>query len=153
MAIRREFFEPPDLAEVDAEVAKQEWQLEAPPGVEVESPALRIPSLGEVNWRLRACEPGSHTVTVRSRDATFTKTVNTHPSPGRLSPRRVSGLSAILAPAEPPLPPGAEVAAIQVAYPTGSIPVGPWRAHWVLAFLVGTFLFAMLLRGPLRAQF
>jgi len=128
--------------------------LDAGPGVAVETPPLRIPSLREVDWRIAAREPGRSTITVRSGDAEMTKIVSIGQVDGRLSPVRPSRnvFDQLVRPAEPALSPGSPIRSITIEYPVATVSVFGWQWNWVVAFLVFTIAAGFLLQRPLGVK-
>ena len=141
---------------VDGEAAPRPGvALETPPGVAVETPAVWVPSLRQVVWRLRALEPGEHDLVVRTGGGEFTKSLFVEAPEGgarwvRRSPtrRRAAILDQLLYPAEPSLPRGGPVKRIDVQYRTASISFfGLFDVHWLIAFLVLSIALAFALRN------
>jgi len=125
------------------------------PGVEVETPALRVPSRAEVCWRIRATAPGAHPLAVRVGGQTYVKTLVVG-GKGRmtaLSPVRVRGAfwTMLLDSAEAPLPAG-PVDQISVQYPSARWQLGPLGMHWLLAFFILTIIVGLVLKGPMRVE-
>ena len=50
-------------------------RLEAPPGLEISAPAVRVPDEHEVVWRIKALAEGSGRLILRAGDRTFGKSV------------------------------------------------------------------------------
>lgn len=129
--------------------------LEAPPGVKVETPAVWVPSLHQVAWRLHALDPGRHELVVRTGGEEFTKSVLVvDPEDGarwvRRSPtrRRAAIVDQLLYPAEPPLPRDGPVDRIDIRYPAASISFfGLFDLHWLIAFLILSIGLAFALRN------
>ncbi len=128
--------------------------LEVSTGLRVESPGLRIPSLGEVDWRIAATERGRHTLEVRVGERGVTKTVQVGVGGGRVSPTRPSRgfIDTLLHPAEDPVPRDAPVHSISIAYPEASVSLLGWEMHWVVAFLLLTIVFGFALQRPLGVK-
>ncbi|MDE2690008.1 MAG: hypothetical protein OXI49_05790 [Acidobacteriota bacterium] len=130
-------------------------ELEAPPGVAVETADVWVPSLRQVVWRLRADEPGRHELVVRVDGGAFTKSLFiADPDAGALwvrrSPtrRRAAILDQLLYPAEPSLPRGGPIERIDVQYGTAAISFfGLFDVHWLIAFLILSLAFAFALRN------
>ena len=125
--------------------------IAAGPGLAVETAGLRIPALGEVDWRIRAVAKGRHLLTFRAGDQEFTKEVVVGEGLLPLSPRRVSGfLAGVLHPREEGLP--ATVTAVHFAYPAREFDLFGLAMHWLVAFFLLSLLFAFLLRRPLGVE-
>jgi uncharacterized membrane protein (DUF106 family) len=123
--------------------------LRAPRGLEVETPAVWIPSRRELAWRLHAEEWGGYELTVRLGAQEYSKAVQVSGAVRRRSPVRLQpGLfNELLHPAEDPLPEGSPIASIAVSYPDRSVSILGWPVHWVVVFFVLSVLFAFALRG------
>lgn len=138
--------EPPPRPGVD---------LEAPPGVAVETPGVWVPSLHQVAWRVRALDPGRHELVFRTGGEEFTKSVFVvDPDAGarwvRRSPtrRRAAIVDQLLYPAEPSLPRDGPVDRIDIRYPAASISFfGLFDLHWLIAFLILSIGLAFALRN------
>lgn len=132
--------------------ARPSLELEAPPGLTVETPAVWSPALAEVAWRLRATAAGDYLVTVRAGGEAWTKTVTVGGGVRRLSPRRPSASLAdqLAWVAEPPVPAGGAVRAISVAYPPRRLALaGESDYAWMVALLVLSTALALALKKPL----
>ncbi|MCY3971737.1 MAG: hypothetical protein OXG74_17550 [Acidobacteria bacterium] len=129
--------------------------LEAPPGVAVETPGVWVPSLHQVAWRVRALDPGRHELVVRTGGEEFTKSVLVVDPDGgarwvRRSPtrRRAAIVDQLLYPAEPSLPRDGPVDRIDIRYPPASISFfGLFDLHWLIAFLILSIGLAFALRN------
>ncbi len=135
-------------------VSLDEVTIAAPPGVQVDTPALRLPAEHEVDWRLVARRPGVHEVRIRAGDREFVKRVVVATRGGALAQER-SGpdlRTQFLHPGEAPLPRGAPVTWVRLTYPPATLPLGHWRLHWFWPWLVISMAVGYALRGPLRVQ-
>ena len=123
--------------------------LEAPPGLAVETPAVFIPSLGQLAWRLRAADWGEYDLKLRVDGQEYTKSVQVARGLRRRSPVRLAAgfLNELLYPAEAPLPKGSPVASISVGYPEASVSLLGWGVHWLVVFFVLSIVFAFALRS------
>ena len=120
--------------------------LEVPQGLRIQTPAVSIPSLGEIVWRVSAEEAGDYAVQLHVDDATFSKSVTVSSAVVSRSPVRARGLAArFLYPAERPLPTNRLVESIEVTYPRREIRAFGWDVHWMAVFfgLSTAFAFAM----------
>jgi len=128
--------------------------LSAPRGIEVETESLRIPALGEVDWRIRAKETGLHQVQVSVGAETVSKQIivgrdSAHASTVRVG-RRV--WQQFLHPGESPVPANTPVEWIAVSYPLAEFTLFGRTVHWVWPWLVISMVFGYILKGPLRIQ-
>ncbi len=127
--------------------------LRAPPGIEIETPALRMPAADEVDWRLRADAPGDYALRIGVGGKEYLKRLVVGRQGTRLSARREgSAWRRFQSPGEPPLPPEGPIASISVTYPGASLPLFGWRLHWIWPWLLLSLAFGYALKGPLRVQ-
>lgn len=130
-------------------------RIEAPPSVEVTSPAVRIPDEREVVWRIRAREEGRGLIVVRTGGRSLEKSVTV--GNGRLVPvspvaQRGSIAKRVLYPGEPPLPEGTPVRAIEVLYPAAHLAAFGVGVHWLVAYLVLSVAFGFALKGVFKVE-
>jgi uncharacterized membrane protein (DUF106 family) len=128
--------------------------LEVPPAIRVETPAIWVPALNQIMWRIVPTAPGDYQLALRIADDTYDKSVHvsdglTRRSPARLEPRL---LTAIVYPSEAPLPDSAPISAIRIDYPKSDIQIFGRPVHWTVLYTVLTLAFAFLLRRPLRVE-
>ncbi len=129
--------------------------LEAPAGIAVETPALRIEEEHEVDWRIRAVAAGRHELKIRIGDAAATKTVAVgSKSPARIAPLsvRAGGVAELLHPGEPALPRGSAIVSIEVTYPAARLSYFGWRMHWLVAFFLLSIAFGFGLKGVFKVE-
>jgi hypothetical protein len=123
-------------------------ELEAPSGIAVESPGVRIPAAREVSWRIRPWGAASGSLQLHSGDRVLTKTVASGRGVRYLSERRASLAGFIWHPTEPPIT-GSAIDWIEVRYPPAQI----FHLHWLVWFFAVSGITALLLRRKLRAVF
>lgn len=125
--------------------------LEAPPGLRLDTPAVRLPSAREVVWRMVPLNPGRHEVRITVGGESHTKHIHVGSGVARRSPVRLErGFSnQLLYPSEPPLPAGGAVTAISVGYRDGTVNVLGWDLNWMVAYFALSIAFAFALRQPL----
>jgi hypothetical protein len=126
-------------------------RLEAPGGIRVETPAVVVPSAGEVAWRIRPETSGSFALRVHARDAVVTKTLVVSGDVARRSPVRPASdtLAQLLHPSERPVPDHTGLAGIAVEYPERPFPLAGRDVGWIGVYLGLTFVFAFALEGVL----
>ena len=126
--------------------------LTAPPGVAVETPALRIPFQNEADWRVRAVTPGRYTLRLNARGKTYVKEfVAATPGISRVSPKAARGFfSQLLHPGESA--PGDGVKEITVLYPRREDKVFGVTVSWLVTFFIVSLVAAFALKGVLRTE-
>jgi uncharacterized membrane protein (DUF106 family) len=129
-------------------------RLEAGAGVIVETPPVRIPSEGEIVWRVRAASEGRHVLTVQVGDRQVTKLLVAGGEPRLLTAARTDGgiVGMLLNPGEPPLDPSAGLESVRVAYPADSISLLGWNVHWLALFFLLSIAVGYLLKGVLGVE-
>jgi uncharacterized membrane protein (DUF106 family) len=127
-------------------------ELDAPAALRIETPAIVLPALNQVVWRIVGTAPGDYEVRVRTADAEYAKTLHVSSGLSRHSPMRLAPrlLDEVTYPSEAPLPDGAPISMIRVDYPQPGIQVFGRRIHWMVIYIALSVVFAVLLRRPLR---
>jgi uncharacterized membrane protein (DUF106 family) len=122
--------------------------LEAPPQIEVKTPAVWIPATREVIWRVSPQAAGSYDVQLRVGGGTYSKSIRVSDDVVRRSPVRLEPgfLNQLLYPAEAPLPGDGALTSITVAYPETDIHVLGWDLHWMIVYFALSMIFAFALR-------
>lgn len=122
--------------------------LEVSEGLDVETMPVRIPSTGEVAWRLRAVEPGIHTVTVVGPEIRLDKEVQVAASWGPVSVMRTSEFaSALLYPGEALIPGDLGIRSVKLVYPSREMTILGFSVHWLVAFFVLSIAFGFMVKG------
>jgi hypothetical protein len=137
-----------DAGAIDRGVA-----LEAPAGVAVETPGVRVASLREVAWRVRPAEPGHYRLLVRAGDETVEKELRVGGAWGATSSRRTGKglLDVLLYPGEPPVPSGA-VVSVEVAYRPLELQLFGWPLNWLVVFFLLSILAGFAFRRVLGVE-
>ena len=131
--------------------------IEAPPGVAVETPPLRIEEEREIDWRLRAAAPapGAYDLTLKLGPDSFTKSLQIGGS--RLAPISnvrpgASILDQIFNPGEKPLPRALPVESVEVDHPERRLPLLGLRLHWLVAYFALSIVFGFALKGVFKVE-
>ena len=127
-------------------------RLEAPAGVAIETPGVRVADRREVTWRVRALDAGVHALSVSiAGDEAVTKQLAAGADWG-VVPRTRTGLGAVdqlLHPGEAPIAPDRTVEAIEVGYPPLDLELFGWRFGWLTAFLLTSLASGLAAKGLL----
>jgi hypothetical protein len=129
--------------------------LETPEGVTVDTDAVRVPSLMEVSWRVRAEAPGRHRVVVRAGDdEAIEKEIVVGERWGKVSPLRTgkSFVDKLLYPGEAPIPSSYSIQSVEVIYPSLAIRAFGWNLNWILVFLVLSLVFGYAFKGVIGVE-
>lgn len=141
----------------DAAVIDTGVGLEVPPGVIVETPAVRIPVKSEVDWRIRVDEPGDYVLRVRAGEEVVEKRLRAGDERSPVSTQRNRGFwGLLLYPGEPPIDTGA-VRKIEIQHAVKPVHLFGWDINslpvgWLLFFLVASIAFGLLFRKPLGVE-
>jgi uncharacterized membrane protein (DUF106 family) len=129
--------------------------LEAPAGIVVETPPLRIEEEREIDWRLRASAAGSYDLTLKLGSSSFTKNIRVGESRlVRISNVRPGSslIDQIFNPGERPLPGTIPVESVEVSHPERRLPLFGLRLHWLVAFFALSIVFGFALKGVFKVE-
>jgi hypothetical protein len=139
---------------VAPDVSLDEVTLSVPEGMELETPALRMPSVNEVDWRIRAEAPGEFVLRVGAQGEEHEKRVVVGTWGERISMARVAGgfVELLKNPGERPLPDRALIQSIRINYPETQMRAFGWSMFWLWPWLILSMIFGYALKGPLGVQ-
>jgi hypothetical protein len=128
--------------------------LRLPPGLVQSAPPVHIPSEREVDWRVKAEQPGTYNIHLVVQGSEFSKRVVAESGLARIvSERERGGLwQQIINPSEPPLPRAGLVEQIEIQYPLRVFRFRTWKTEWLVPYLALTLAAALLLKGALRTE-
>jgi hypothetical protein len=126
--------------------------LDAPPSLAVETPAVWMPPTNQIVWRIRPLVEGDYRLTFKSVVGRYEKTLHVGDGLARRSPERAGSgwIDQVFHPWEPPLPPMAPLSAILVDYPDYRVHVFGLACPWLVGYLLLSAFFTLLLRRPLH---
>jgi hypothetical protein len=130
-------------------------KLSSGSGIAIETPPLRIPDQKEIDWRIRAKEPGTHDLIFNlAGDEVRQKVIVSDKGLFQISPvASVSGIwNTLLNPAQKPLPKNSPAEQITIDYPAGSVGVLKWHVHWLVVVFVLSIVFGFALKGFFRVE-
>lgn len=139
----------------DFESLTKDIVLEAGEGVEVVTPALRIESLQEVNWRIKAVKEGSYDLKliIDGKELTHTVFVGEKDLFRKMEPKRVRGAwDEFWHPGAPPIPTEIPVTELSVVYGEAEVNLLGLNMHWVFAFLIISMVFGFALKGVIGVE-
>ncbi len=129
--------------------------IEPDAGLTIETPPVRIPENGEINWRVRADTPGEHYITVNASGHKVRKKIEVFPTKMiRLSKVMVGStlLDVLMNPGEGPIEKGAFINSIAIAYPVREMKLLGWQMHWLWIFLILSIAAGLGFRKLLRIE-
>jgi uncharacterized membrane protein (DUF106 family) len=119
----------------------------------VETPPVRALSKNEIAWRIRAVQPGLHTLTVQIGEREVEKHLRIGNSWGPVSPVRTANwLDFLLYPAERRLDRQTGIRAVEVAYRPLPLRLLGWNIDWFVFFFVLSVGAGFALKGVLGVQ-
>jgi len=128
-------------------------ELDVPPGVVVETTAVRVDALQEVSWRIRAVEPGDYSLVVRTGGTETEKRLRVGAGWGAVSPLRTAkAMDLLLYPGEPPIDPRAPVESIRLSYDSLPIRIFGFHVNWLVGFFVASIAFGFAFRKRLGVE-
>lgn len=127
------------------------------PGAELRAAMnpVYVDALGEIDWKLKAVAPGAPDVAITVDGVTVSKKVVVGGGQPALSNRRLasSSLAHFIYPVETLLEARAPIRAVSVQYPPRSISFLGIRTHWLVWYLVVTFVLALALKNKFGVEF
>jgi uncharacterized membrane protein (DUF106 family) len=137
----------------DAATIEHGVSLEAPDGVAVETPAVRVAPLREVAWRIRPREAGRYSLLVRVGDERVEKELRVGEDWGAVSTRRTgeSFFDSLLFPGEPPIRSEA-VESVEIKYKPLELGLFGWPVNWLVFFFLLSILSGFAFRKVLGVE-
>jgi uncharacterized membrane protein (DUF106 family) len=128
---------------------KPDISLEGSAGIAVVEPAVWVPSLREMSWRVAVEASGAYELELAMGDAVEGKLLDATTATVRRSPIRARGfLDELIYPAEPALPSDSPFESIEIDYEDATIDFLGFGIHWLIVFFVLSIVFAFALRKP-----
>jgi hypothetical protein len=122
------------------------FQLRAGEGLAVDSPPVRSAALGQIYWRIKATSQGTHSLGVTVFDKTYDFPVRAEVSNGPIGHVRGPGsiFNPLIYPSLPRIPADSPLKAVELRYPSADYPLLVWRTHWLVVFIVFSFIGALI---------
>lgn len=129
--------------------------LQAPEGIVVETPALRIASLGEVDWRLHGEREGEYDLTFSVDGKKYRKdlyVINNRLT--ALGAKRVgsSFYSLLLNHYEPELADSSPFISLNIMYPDRVLKIIGFEFHWIIWFFILSLVFSFAFKGIFHVE-
>ena len=129
--------------------------VEPPSQIEIETPPLRIEDEAEINWRVKAKEPGLGQLTLVGGGITVLKEVAVGAKPlAKISTIRVGRkiLDQVFNPGEPPLPSGSLIRSVELKYPAARMNFFGLYLHWLVVYFVLSIIFGFAFKGLFKVE-
>jgi len=132
----------------------KEVSISVPDGLKIETPALRIASEGEINWRIGAGREGIYDLVFNISDEKVIKKLVVSNTLTKLSTKRSqhSIFDIILNAGELSFSRNSLVNSIEVKYPHVTLKIFGWNIHWLIIFFVVSILSGFMLKGVLKVH-
>lgn len=130
-------------------------RLEAPEGLEIETPAVHMKDKAEVAWRIRAVQPGHYVLKIETPKGAIEKGVVVGEGWGAIPAMRPgpSLVQQFLYPGEAPIGAEAAIASAHVTYPPLPLTVFGFSMNWIVAFFVFSLISGFAFKGVLGVEF
>jgi hypothetical protein len=140
--------------EEGVDVVQQGIQLGVSRGLEKASPAVRIASLGETDWKIRLTDPGVHDLKLSNGAGEITLPIF---GTRRLVPifsifKKASLLESIFNPGAPRIPDAMQIESIEVVYPSMAFGWGFIELSWLWSFLIISMAFGVILKFAFKVE-
>ncbi len=120
--------------------------LQAPRGITVETPGVRVIEDSQISWRIRPSEPVSGSLRFQVDGRTIEKKIEAGSGLRFVPGLRVNSLlGSVLHPDEPRIQ-SSSVDWIDVHYPDGNVTIFGLELHWLIWFTIISMLAALLLK-------
>ncbi|MFQ5706554.1 MAG: hypothetical protein ACE5HO_03845 [bacterium] len=129
-------------------------EMELPAGLSVETPPVRIEQLQEIDWRIKAEQPGSYEVAFKLAGRSVKKRIDVVDRLISVAPQIARGKfsTTLMNPAEPSVPKSASVFSIGLVYPKREFKLLGMHMHWLVAFFVLSLVFGFAFKGVLGVE-
>jgi len=129
---------------------KPEISVDAPEGITIVEPAVWVPSLREMAWRVDVSARGAYTLELSMGGVAISKLVDATGAIVRRSPIRVRGfLDELIYPGELVLPADSPFESITIDYDDATVNFFGFGIHWLIVFFLVSIAFAFALRKPM----
>lgn len=128
-----------------ADVMSVPTSIHTDDGLSVQAVPVRVPSERTIHWRLHVDNKGDHTVRIQAYEGTYDLPVTAAWSNDTIGRSRTrSAANAFLHPGLPPLPGNAPIAAVHLTYPGRDYSLFGWQTHWLIVFIICSFVGALI---------
>jgi uncharacterized membrane protein (DUF106 family) len=140
--------------EEEVDVIREGITLNVGSGLEKASPAVRIPSLGEADWKIRLTEAGIHDLTLKSASGDVVLPVfgNEKLVPVFSIFKKGSISESIFNPGAKRIPDAMQIASVEIRYPSMDFNWGLFRLSWLWSFLIISMAFGFILKFIFKVE-
>lgn len=128
-------------------------KLVAGDGMALDSAPVRWSAERQISWRIRPIVPGSHEVTIEALDKSWTLPIAAERSNAAIGHHRTTGaFNPLLYPSLPKIPKDSPIQSVELRYPAADYPLFIWRTHWLVVFVVFSFIGALIPKFIFRIE-
>ena len=115
-------------------------------GLSTDSRPVRSGAERQIFWRIRADQPGTHDIDIEVYDKNYRFPVRAERSNATLGHVRValSWSNVLLFPSLPRIPAESPIKKVELRYPRATYPLLVWKTHWLVVFIVFSFIGALI---------
>ena len=136
------------------DVVSEGITLSAGQGVEKASPAVRIQSLEEIDWKIKVEKTGIHNLELSSSAGRMSLPVfaGTKLIPVYATFKKASIWESLLTPGAPAVPATLPIRSIEIKYPARSFGFGLFDLSWLWTFLIVSMAFGVVLKFVFKVE-
>ncbi len=120
----------------------------------IETPALRLKDLNELNWRIRILSGEAFDLRFENQGSLVKKSVNRADRIAMLSPKKGNWnlWEYFLSPTEDLIPDSKLIKSIEIQYPNEELKIFGYTVHWLVIFFVVSLIAAFGLKGIFHVE-
>jgi uncharacterized membrane protein (DUF106 family) len=128
--------------------------VETGDGLRLETPLLRIPRAGEIDFRIGALKEGRHELAISIADETIRHPVVVSDKVSRVYASRLKPdfWHMLLYPGQAPIPKTSSIEEIDVKLPPQTVTVFGWNVNWLVFFFIASLVAGYSLKGVFKVE-
>jgi len=128
--------------------------LQVPEDITIETPALRIESSNEVDWRISARKHGVYQIDFMVNGKLFKKNLHVNNELTALSSKRAASsfYAFLLNHSEPELPNDSPFVSLQIMYPDRNLSIMGLKLHWIIWFFIFSVIFGFAFKNVFKVE-
>lgn len=122
------------------------FSLQLDDGLVVDSRPVRSSAARQIHWRLIANEPGTHEMHIKVGDSEYDFPVRAEETNGTIGYTRTAGsfFDPFFHPSLPMIPSESPIKAVSLQYPSTEYELFGWGTHWLVVFIIFSFVGALI---------
>jgi len=128
--------------------------LHVPEGIVIETPAVRIPALSEIDWRIRVDKQGVYELKFEVNGKQYKKNLHTNNKLATLSRTRTGSSfnTYFLNHSEPKLPDDSPFVSLNIWYPARTLEIMGIELNWIVWFFILSLIFSLAFKNIFRVE-